>query len=176
MRMEGSVVVMKDRKHPLSQRMIELRQEISSLRLEEYRRSQDILESLVAVLPADTRAEFVELLETLSKASPASDRRSFDRRRALEIVKEVCRKEEPVMQIAQPHYEPDRRIGERRQFERRKTPRNSGKPWTPEQLETLQALINQNVPVRRIGLKLGRTSAAILAKAKEIDMPLDPLS
>jgi hypothetical protein len=40
----------------------------------------------------------------------------------------------------------------------------------------LQTLVSQNVPVRRIGLKLGRTSAAILAKAKEIDLPLDPLN
>jgi hypothetical protein len=167
---------MKDREHPSSQRMIELRQEISSLRLEEYRRSQDILEALVAVLPADTRAEFVELLETLSKGSPSGDRRSFNRRRALEIVKEACRTEEPVKQTAQSHYEPDRRIGERRLLDRRKTPRNSGKPWTAAQLATLQALINQNVPVRRIGVKLGRTSAAILAKAKEIDLPLDPLN
>lgn len=167
---------MKDRVDPLSQRMIELRQEISSPRLEEYRRSQDILQALVAALPADTRAEFFELLETLSKAPPSGDRRSYDRRRALEIVKEVCRPEELVMQTAQPHYEPDRRTGERRQLERRKTARNAGKPWTPEQLAALQTLVNQNVPVRRIGLKLGRTSAAILAKAKEIDLPLDPLN
>jgi hypothetical protein len=167
---------MKDREHQLSQRMIELRQEISSLRLEEYRRSQDILEALVAALPADTRAEFVELLETLSNRSPAGDRRSYDRRRALEIVKEICRPEELIKQTALSDYDPDRRIGERRQLDRRKTARNAGKPWTAEQLDALQTLVSQNVPVRRIGLKLGRTSAAILAKAKEIDLPLDPLN
>jgi hypothetical protein len=167
---------MKDREHQLSQRMIELRQEISSLRLEEYRRSQDILEALVAALPADTRAEFVELLEILSKRSPSGDRRSYDRRRALEIVKEICRPEDFVKQTVLSHYDPDRRIGERRQLDRRKTARNAGKPWTAEQLHALQTLVSQNVPVRRIGLKLGRTSAAILAKAKEIDLPLDPLN
>jgi hypothetical protein len=167
---------MKDREHPLSPRMIELRREISSPRLEEYRRSQDILEALIAALPADTRTEFVELLETLSRASPSGDRRSYDRRRALEIVKEVCRPEDLIMQTAQSHYEPDRRMAERRQLDRRKTARNAGKPWTAEQLAALQTLVSQNVPVRRIGLKLGRTSAAILAKAKELDLPLDPLN
>jgi hypothetical protein len=167
---------MKDSEHQLNQRMIELRQEISSLRLEEYRRSQDILGALVAGLPADTRAEFFELLETLSQASASGDRRGFDRRRALEIVKEVCRPEDLVKHTAQPHYESDRRIGERRQLDRRKMARNAGKPWTKEQLTALQSLVSQNVPVRRIGLKLGRTSAAVLAKAKEIDLPLDPLN
>ena len=88
---------MKDREDAVSQRIMELRQEISSLRLEEYRRSQDILEALVGALPTDTRAEFVELLEALSEASPSGDRRSSDRRRALQIVREACRAEEPTM-------------------------------------------------------------------------------
>ena len=55
-------------------------------------------------------------------------------------------------------------------------PRNSGKPWTAEQIATLQTLARLNVPVRRIGLKLGRSSAAVLAKAKEMHLPLDPLN
>jgi hypothetical protein len=156
--------------------MIELRREISSLRLEEYTRSQGILETLVAALPADTRAEFVGLLETLSKSAPSRDRRSYDRRRALEIVKEICRPEDLIKHTVLPHYDPDRRIGERRQLDRRKAARNAGKPWTAEQIVALQTLVGQNVPVRRIGLKLGRTSAAILAKAKEINLPLDPLN
>lgn len=166
---------MKDREDAVSQRMMELRQEISSLRLEEYRRSQDILEALVGALPTDTRAEFVELLEALSEASPSGDRRSSDRRRALQIVKEVCRAEEPTNEPGQPQYE-DRRLGERRQLDRRKMARNSGKPWTAEQIATLQTLVRLNVPVRRIGLKLGRSSAAVLAKAKEMHLPLDPLN
>ena len=167
---------MKDREDAVSQRIMELRQEISSLRLEEYRRSQDILEALVGALPTDTRAEFVELLEALSEASPSGERRSSDRRRALQIVKEVCRPEEPINESGQPQYEHDRRVGERRQLDRRKMARNSGKPWTAEQIATLQTLVRLNVPVRRIGLKLGRSSAAILAKAKEMHLPLDPLN
>jgi hypothetical protein len=166
---------MKDKEHNAIQRMIELRQEISNLRLEEYRRSQDILEALVAVLPGNTRAELVKLLETLSEAPQSGDRRSFDRRRALEIVKEICRAEDPINEAVQPENASDRRVAERRQLDRRKTARNAGKPWTPAQLTMLQALVSQSVPVRRIGNKLGRTSAAILAKAKEMDLPLDPL-
>lgn len=167
---------MKDKELAVSQRMMELRQQISSLRLEESRRSQDILQAFIGSLPTDTRAELVELLEALSEASPAGDRRSSDRRRALQIVKEVCRAEEPVDETRRPQYEPDRRVGERRQLDRRKAARNSGKPWSPEQVAALQTLVRQNVPVRRIGLKLGRSSAAILAKAKEMHLPLDPLN
>jgi hypothetical protein len=169
-------VVMKDKELAVSQRMMELRQQISSLRLEESRHSQEILEALIGSLPTDTRAELVELLEALSEASPSGDRRSSDRRRALQIVKEVCRAEEPVDETGQSQYEPDRRVGERRQLDRRKAARNSGKPWSPEQVAALQTLVRQNVPVRRIGLKLGRSSAAILAKAKEMHLPLDPLN
>jgi hypothetical protein len=116
------------------------------------------------------------LLEALSEASPSGDRRSSDRRRALQIVREACRAEEPNHEFGQPQYEDDRRVGERRQLDRRKMPRNSGKPWTAEQIATLQTLARLNVPVRRIGLKLGRSSAAVLAKAKEMHLPLDPLN
>ena len=123
---------MKDREDAVSQRIMELRQEISSLRLEEYRRSQDILEALVPALPTETRAEFVELLEALSEASPSGDRRSSHHRCALQIVREACRAEAPNHEFGQPQYEDDRRVGERRQLDRRKMPRNSGKPWTAE--------------------------------------------
>ena len=136
---------MKDREDAVSRRIMELRQEISNLRLEEYRRSQDILEALVGALPTDTRAEFVELLEALSEASPSGDRRSSDRRRALQIVKEVCRAEELINEHGEPQYEHDRRVGERRQLDRRKIARNSGKPWTSEQIATLQTLVRLNV-------------------------------
>jgi len=127
-------------------------------------------------LPTETRAEFVELLEALSEASPSGDRRSSDRRRALQIVREACRAEEPAHESGQQQYGHDRRVGERRQLDRRKMARNSGKPWTAEQIATLQTLARLNVPVRRIGLKLGRSSAAVLAKAKEMHLPLDPLN
>ena len=168
---------MKDREDAVSQRIMELRQEISSLRLEEYRRSQDILEALVGALPTDTRAEFVELLEALSEASPSGDRRSSDRRRALQIVKRSLQggRARP-MNPGSRSMKHDRRVGERRQLDRRKMARNSGKPWTAEQIATLQTLVRLNVPVRRIGLKLGRSSAAVLAKAKEMHLPLDPLN
>lgn len=166
---------MKQLKDEANNRFVELRRGISGLQLEEFARSLDILEALIALVPEETRGEFVKLLETLSKETPSPERRGLDRRRALEIVEEVCRQEHPTKN-GETQHESDRRVGERRQRDRRKHSRNSGKPWTLEQIETLQSLAERNVPIRRIAKKLGRTSTAILAKAKDIDLPLDPIN
>ncbi|MBA4143409.1 MAG: hypothetical protein H0X43_10510 [Nitrosospira sp.] len=163
---------MKDKEQLECKRIDELKRRISSLQLGESGRTHEILEALIALVPQETRGEFVGLLETLSKDAPDRERRGFDRRRALQIVEGVCRPEHFAREAAQSQHESDRRVGERRQRDRRKWARNSRKPWTDEQIQALQTMVEQHVPVRRIALKLGRTSTAVLAKAKEIKLAL----
>jgi hypothetical protein len=55
-----------------------------------------------------------------------------------------------------------------------KSTRNSGKPWTPADIAKLEELARQNTPTRVIGLKLGRTPAAVANKASEEDISLKP--
>jgi len=55
-----------------------------------------------------------------------------------------------------------------------KSTRNSGKPWTPADVKNLKQFAKGNTPTRVIGVKLGRTEAAIRAKAQEIDLSLKP--
>lgn len=55
-----------------------------------------------------------------------------------------------------------------------KSTRNSGKPWTPAQVKQLEKLAQGNTPTRVIGLKLGRTPAAIQKKASETNISLKP--
>lgn len=52
--------------------------------------------------------------------------------------------------------------------------RNSGKEWTPEEIKELQHLANQDTPTPVIGLKLGRTPAAIYSRASEEGISLMP--
>jgi len=52
--------------------------------------------------------------------------------------------------------------------------RNSGGPWSAEDIALLRKLARENTPTRVIGLKLGRTEAAIYAKASELGISLDP--
>ncbi|QQS36941.1 MAG: hypothetical protein IPM56_03015 [Ignavibacteriales bacterium] len=54
--------------------------------------------------------------------------------------------------------------------------RNSGKPWTPGQIQQIQTLANQNTPTRIIGLKLGRTEDAVRTKASENNISLKPVN
>jgi hypothetical protein len=55
-----------------------------------------------------------------------------------------------------------------------KKPENHGKSWTKEDVKELRELARQNTPTRVIGLKIGRTSASIYAKASEEDIRLKP--
>ena len=55
-----------------------------------------------------------------------------------------------------------------------KTPPNSGKAWTQDQVKNLQKLADQNTPTRVIGLKLGRTESAVQSKASETKISLKP--
>ena len=43
--------------------------------------------------------------------------------------------------------------------------RNSGKPWTDAEIDRLEKLAEQDTPTPVIGLKLGRTPAAIYTRA-----------
>jgi len=52
--------------------------------------------------------------------------------------------------------------------------RNSGKPWTPQDISIMKVLAKGNTPTRVIGLKLGRTEDAIYTKASEEGISLDP--
>ncbi len=55
-----------------------------------------------------------------------------------------------------------------------KSTRNTGKQWTRQDVAELKTLAKQNTPTRVIGLKLGRTEAAIYNKASEKEIPLKP--
>lgn len=55
-----------------------------------------------------------------------------------------------------------------------KSTRNSGKLWTNSEVSDLRHLARQNTPTRVIGLKLGRTPAAVQQKASQEDISLKP--
>lgn len=55
-----------------------------------------------------------------------------------------------------------------------KTNRNSGKPWTKNDISQLKRLIKENTPTRIIGLELGRTPSAIYTKVSDLDLSLKP--
>lgn len=55
-----------------------------------------------------------------------------------------------------------------------KTPANSRKQWTQNDIQQLQNLANQNTPTRVIALKLERTDDAVRAKASEEKISLKP--
>lgn len=145
--------------------------------LEEFQRSHHILEALIALLPPNTRKELVNLLQTLSEGNVPQELSESMRRRALEIVSGIC-KPNPVQEQIPAETAPrgyQKRLGERRQRDRRQQPVNSGKPWTTQQEQVLRKLAEQNTPIRRIALRLGRTSTAVQTKAREINLPLNPL-
>jgi hypothetical protein len=55
-----------------------------------------------------------------------------------------------------------------------KSTRNTGKPWTPADVRALRQLAKANTPTRVIALELGRTEAAIYAKASQEGISLAP--
>ena len=55
-----------------------------------------------------------------------------------------------------------------------KSTRNTGNPWTPDEVEELRRLAEGNTPTRVIGLKLGRTETAVRSKASEEGISLKP--
>lgn len=55
-----------------------------------------------------------------------------------------------------------------------KSTRNTGRPWTPQDIRKLKELAKGNTPTRVIGLKLGRTAIAIYRKASSEGISLSP--
>lgn len=57
-----------------------------------------------------------------------------------------------------------------------KSTRNSGKRWSTSELSQLRKMSTPkaNTPTRVIGFKLGRTEAAVRAKAGELGISLKP--
>lgn len=55
-----------------------------------------------------------------------------------------------------------------------KPPTNHRRQWTSQDEASLQKLAQGNTPTRVIGIKLGRTEAAIYGKAGELDVSLAP--
>jgi hypothetical protein len=55
-----------------------------------------------------------------------------------------------------------------------KSTRNSGKAWTPSAKQELRHLAAGNTPTRVIGLKLGRTPAAVQSQAARQHTSLNP--
>jgi hypothetical protein len=53
-------------------------------------------------------------------------------------------------------------------------PKNHGKEWTVGENAELRRLAQQNTPTRVIGIKMGRTPAAIYSHASETGVPLKP--
>ncbi|SEP27822.1 hypothetical protein [Nitrosovibrio sp. Nv6] len=144
--------------------------QVSVLWLEELERSHHVLKSVIASLPADARREFIEFLQILAEGVGSQELGDSARGRAHQIVAGLCKQDQ-----ADNEWLPDkseRRAGDRRIQDRRQEAGNSHKPWAAEQIQTLQILAEQKVPVLRIARKLGRTSTAIKSKAKEINLPL----
>lgn len=147
--------------------------DISVLWLEEIKRSHHVLQKLIAALPVDTRTEFIGLLRVLAEGDESHDSFPSAQEKAHRIVADLCR-ENQGNEKSEP-YESERRAGDRRKQNRRQAAGNSHKLWTAEQMQTLQSLVEQKVPILRIARKLGRTSAAIESKAKEIKLPLSQI-
>ena len=55
-----------------------------------------------------------------------------------------------------------------------KSTRNTGKQWTGSDVRELRHLARENTPTRVIGVKLGRTPAAVQTKASEEGISLKP--
>lgn len=159
-------------------KVIELDQQQSEHSLEELERSHSILEALMAGLPSHARKELIGLLQILSEGAESQEPADSIRLRALQIVSGICKphqiqEQTPVRTLPREHQQ---RLGERRQRDRRQQSANSGKPWTIQQEQILRNLAEQHIPVRRIALKLGRTSTAVQSKAREINIPLNSLN
>ena len=119
--------------------------------------------------------ELISLLQILSEGTAPRESSNSIRKQALQIVSGICK---PNQILEQAHVrttprEYQQRSGERRQHDRRQQPANSGKSWTTQQEQILRNLAEQNIPARRIASKLGGTSTAIQAKAKEMNVPLN---
>ncbi|MDB5620664.1 hypothetical protein [Tardiphaga sp.] len=55
-----------------------------------------------------------------------------------------------------------------------KSTKNTGKPWTEDDVKQFKTLVKGNTPTRVIGLKLGRTEASVQSKAQREGISLAP--
>ncbi len=55
-----------------------------------------------------------------------------------------------------------------------KLPKNSGRPWTADDLKELRILAKGNTPTRVIGLKMGRSADAVQSRASKEGVSLKP--
>ena len=55
-----------------------------------------------------------------------------------------------------------------------KSTRNSNKPWSAQEVHQLKQLAAQNTPTRVIGIKLGRSDAAVYTRASQENVSLGP--
>jgi hypothetical protein len=52
--------------------------------------------------------------------------------------------------------------------------RNTGKPWTDTDVKALKLMAKEDTPTPVIGVKLGRTVAAVYSKASDEEISLMP--
>lgn len=161
---------MKDEGNKLDTLTGQMDSQISSLWLDEFRQSHYLLETFIAALPTNARKEFMELLQILAGDNELQKSPSSIRQKALRIITRLYTEDYPPKEIVQ--YESERRARERRQHDRRKQVRNSGDPWTANQIKILRTLADQSIPIKRIAKKLGRTTTAIESKARKINLLL----
>lgn len=57
-----------------------------------------------------------------------------------------------------------------------KKPTNQGKTWTSTQESQLKKLAKGDTPTRLMAYRLGRTPAAVQAKAQELNVSLKPIN
>ena len=108
---------MKHEKATSDKETAELNHQVPEPSLDELQRSHQILEALIATLPARTRKELVDLLQTLSEEGTSRETTEAIHQRALQIVSDIC-KPNGAQEI-----EGQRSVqkkGERRRLDRRK--------------------------------------------------------
>jgi len=57
-----------------------------------------------------------------------------------------------------------------------KTPPNSGQRWTSDEVKQLKQEIKQNTPTRVMGIKHGRSAAAVQSKANDLGLSTNPVN
>jgi hypothetical protein len=85
--------------------------------LEQLQQSHQLLEALVAALPAHTRKELASLLQTLAAADTSGESLDSVHQKALQIVSNICK---PTDSREDANQGPEKGGTERRQGERRR--------------------------------------------------------
>jgi hypothetical protein len=67
-----------------------------------------------------------------------------------------------------------RKLNRAERSNKKMTAKNSGKPWSPNDVSTLNNLATKNTPTRVIGLKMGRTPDAVQSQASKSGISLKP--